>query len=682
MRRIDSGVGKRWREGGEFEFYGSMSAGPDLSLLSHEQKDALIHTLVAQVAALTARVAELEAKLGLPPKTPDNSSVPPSKGQKASVPSKPRPKANPHAGAHRPLHPNPTRERIVSAHVCQDCGADVSNVAQSAVQVYDRIEIPKVEPDVTRVTLRGGVCPCCARRFKAPAPEGLEPGSPFGPNLRALVIYLRSVQGIPMARLGAWISGDMPFRAETTRSYLGGVMQSYLADLSARLTGKPSSFSLINIEQRYRYNQAFKSIYSEVPSTIMVMLILIPAIMTALGVVREVETGSIANFRSNSDNAPRIPARQAASLRPDRRPELRHARPVRRFSCSACRSRAPGRRSSPAGSFVCARRPGLAFWFRPSFALRWRRCSARPALRSFPPSASPACSFRFHRSRAPAAPSASDFRRPGSSRSASAPSLRGSGSPSSGPTTWRSRSLPSCSSPWPRSFCGNRRPEVLRKLLHILALGLKELNSIRADPILLALTVYTFSYAVYAVATGAKTEVDHVSTAIVDEDRSELSRLIRQAILPPWFQPPVEIPATRNRSVDGRRPLRVRDRDSTQVRAGRHLEPLSEHPDQYGRDGGRPGRQRRGLSAADHQSGGANLRHTRRRNCHNAQRNGNSAGQPCRPRDVQSQSQVGMVHLGDAGHQQHHHALDHPDRSAPSFASASMGRSSICSRCR
>ena len=63
----------------------------------------MLHTLVAQVAALTARVAELEAKLGLPPKTPDNSSVPPSKGQKASEPSKPRPKANPHAGAHRPL---------------------------------------------------------------------------------------------------------------------------------------------------------------------------------------------------------------------------------------------------------------------------------------------------------------------------------------------------------------------------------------------------------------------------------------------------------------------------------------------------------------------------------------------------------------------------------------------------
>ena len=97
-----------------------MSCGPDLSQLSHDQKDALITALMAQVAALTARVAELEAKLGLPPKPPDNSSLPPSKGQKASAPSKPKPKANPHAGAHRPLHPNPTRERIVSALVCQD----------------------------------------------------------------------------------------------------------------------------------------------------------------------------------------------------------------------------------------------------------------------------------------------------------------------------------------------------------------------------------------------------------------------------------------------------------------------------------------------------------------------------------------------------------------------------------
>ena len=51
------------------------------------------------------------------------------------------------------------------------------------------------------MSLHGGVCPCCARRFKAEAPAGLEPGSPFGPNLRAFVIYLRFTQGVGFERL-------------------------------------------------------------------------------------------------------------------------------------------------------------------------------------------------------------------------------------------------------------------------------------------------------------------------------------------------------------------------------------------------------------------------------------------------------------------------------------------------
>src|SRR5271157_1208967 len=148
-------------------------------------KDAMIAALLARIETLTAanarlvaRIAELESKLDQPPKTPNNSSVPPSKGQKASESSKPKPKSKPHAGSH---------------------GTDVRGVLQSACQTYDRIEIPKIEPDVTQVSLYGGVCPGCAKRFKAEPPEGLEPGSPFGPNLRAFVVYLRSVQGIPLA---------------------------------------------------------------------------------------------------------------------------------------------------------------------------------------------------------------------------------------------------------------------------------------------------------------------------------------------------------------------------------------------------------------------------------------------------------------------------------------------------
>ncbi|NJO54267.1 MAG: transposase [Bacteroidales bacterium] len=160
-----------------------------------------LSALAAEVTRLAARVAELEAKLGLPPKTPGNSSVPPSKGHKPSGSSTPKAKSKPHDGAHRPLHPNPTTKRDVLATACSCCGTDVCGVAQEVCEAYDRVEIPKVEPDVTRVSLFGGVCPCCAKRFKATPPAGLEPGSPFGPNLRAFVIYLRSVQGIPLARL-------------------------------------------------------------------------------------------------------------------------------------------------------------------------------------------------------------------------------------------------------------------------------------------------------------------------------------------------------------------------------------------------------------------------------------------------------------------------------------------------
>jgi transposase len=173
-------------------------------------KDAVIAGLMARIEALmatnsllAARIAELEAKLDQPPKTPDNSSVPPSRGQKASEPSKPKPKpkGKPHPGAHRALHPHPTRRHPVFACSCQSCGADVRGIPQCPYETYDRIEIPEIEPDVTQVSLHGGVCPGCSKRFKAAPPPGLEPGSPFGPNLRAFVIYLRSVQNIPLARL-------------------------------------------------------------------------------------------------------------------------------------------------------------------------------------------------------------------------------------------------------------------------------------------------------------------------------------------------------------------------------------------------------------------------------------------------------------------------------------------------
>ena len=185
-----------------------MTPPPNLSDLSSSEKDALIGALMARLNALEARVLALEAenaalreKLTLPPKTPDNSSKPPSHGQKANGETKAKPKGKAHKGAHRPLHPNPTTRRDVLADHCPHCHAGVVGVVQAAVHAYDHVEIPEIVPDVTRVTLFGGTCPCCAKRFKAAPPAGLEPGSPFGPNLRAFVLYLRFGQAIPFERL-------------------------------------------------------------------------------------------------------------------------------------------------------------------------------------------------------------------------------------------------------------------------------------------------------------------------------------------------------------------------------------------------------------------------------------------------------------------------------------------------
>jgi transposase len=82
--------------------------------------------LHADNTKLQADNAALRAKLDLPPKTPENSSTPPSQGNKVSgdeSKTSEGKRRKPHAGAHRPLHPNPTAKRGVFASSCQHCGA-------------------------------------------------------------------------------------------------------------------------------------------------------------------------------------------------------------------------------------------------------------------------------------------------------------------------------------------------------------------------------------------------------------------------------------------------------------------------------------------------------------------------------------------------------------------------------
>ena len=67
---------------------------------------------------------------------------------------------------------------------------------------------------------------------------------------------------------------------------------------------------------------------------------------------------------------------------------------------------------------------------------------------------------------------------------------------------------------------------------------MKELSSLRHDAVLVFLIIYSFTYAVYGPAKGARMELRNASVAVVDEDRSALSQRIEDALLPPYFLPP------------------------------------------------------------------------------------------------------------------------------------------------
>ena len=82
----------------------------------------------------------------------------------------------------------------------------------------------------------------------------------------------------------------------------------------------------------------------------------------------------------------------------------------------------------------------------------------------------------------------------------------------------------------------------MHKFAHILRLGLKELTSLRHDSVLLLFLFYAFTVAIYMPAAGSVIGVNNASVAFVDEDHSQLSRQLADALQPPQFQPAVPLP--------------------------------------------------------------------------------------------------------------------------------------------
>src|SRR5512147_771025 len=172
--------------------------------LSDREKDALLTEQAARIERQAARIVELEALLARPEKTSRNSHIPPSQDRKPSGEGEKKKRRKPRPsrpGSARPLAdvPDETIKRL--ATTCPHCVADVSGQRQTCRHRYDCLDIPPIAPVVRRIELFGGRCGACGRRFRATAPEGLMPGTPFGASIRSLLLYLHHSHHVGFARL-------------------------------------------------------------------------------------------------------------------------------------------------------------------------------------------------------------------------------------------------------------------------------------------------------------------------------------------------------------------------------------------------------------------------------------------------------------------------------------------------
>tara|TARA_E500000318_G_C3557192_1_gene211658 strand:+ start:1 stop:855 length:855 start_codon:yes stop_codon:yes gene_type:complete len=115
----------------------------------------------------------------------------------------------------------------------------------------------------------------------------------------ALVIppgFGRDLTAGQQPEISAWLDGANTTRAETARGYVEGAFGSFLSELAARSGTTGSTQQLTELEVRFRYNQGFTSQQAIPPGVLMMLMMMIPAMLTALGVVREKELGSITNL--------------------------------------------------------------------------------------------------------------------------------------------------------------------------------------------------------------------------------------------------------------------------------------------------------------------------------------------------------------------------------------------------
>lgn len=209
-----------------------MTELPDLKQLTDEAKDALI-------LALWEELQKLQNKR--PKKTSKNSSLPPAQGFKTEVKGEAKAREQTRvaslgrAGGGRALseHPDQIIESTVKS--CQVCGTEIAKCDQQLMARYDKIDLPPIVPVVTRVDRYGCDCPQCGASQMAAVPVGMEPGSPFGNRIAALVTTMRYGHGISYSRMQQML-GEV-FGLELSQGAIANLLTRVKGQLQAEVDG-------------------------------------------------------------------------------------------------------------------------------------------------------------------------------------------------------------------------------------------------------------------------------------------------------------------------------------------------------------------------------------------------------------------------------------------------------------
>jgi transposase len=225
---------------------------PDFASMSHPELVRLCEAFWQELQRLGKRVEKLEqdnqslkANKGKIPKTSENSSLPPSKDQKANCTTKNglqavenstkavTEKRTYHHKGGRKLHPNPNQEVVLRPDVCVHCGAYLLDGIEKVTKVYDKLEIPEITVSVTRVKQIECQCAVCQQTIFPEVPQALGVESLFGENLLSLLCHLRHSQAIGYKRLSELCSEV--FGVEVSQGSLSNALSSAYRRLLPRV---------------------------------------------------------------------------------------------------------------------------------------------------------------------------------------------------------------------------------------------------------------------------------------------------------------------------------------------------------------------------------------------------------------------------------------------------------------